>query len=89
MLGMALDGAHLLAFEVMRAGDAGAHFLAGAVRVVDDHHAGVADALATAQAGAGEVLVFVQVVDHCQVFRHFGRTDGLTIQGHLKRAVSH
>jgi hypothetical protein len=73
---VAFDGAHFLALEVMRAGDAGAHFLAGAVGVVDDHHAGVADALAAAQARAGEVLVFVQVVDHRQVIGDLDRADG-------------
>ena len=86
---MALDGADLLALEVVRAGDAGAHFLAGAIGVVDDHHAGVADALATTQARAGQVPVLVQVVDHRQIIRDLDRTDGLTIEGHLERTVSH
>ncbi|MCY1179235.1 hypothetical protein D9M73_196250 [compost metagenome] len=47
---MAFDGPHFLAFEIVRTGDAGAHFFAGAVGVVDDHHAGVTDALAAAEA---------------------------------------
>ncbi|MNJ62863.1 hypothetical protein D3C77_587190 [compost metagenome] len=86
---MAFDGAHLLAVEEVRAGDAGADFLAGAVRVVDDHHAGVADALAAAQARAGEVLVFVQVVDHRQVVGDLDRADRLTVEGQLQWTVSH
>ncbi|MOA16618.1 hypothetical protein D3C78_1368400 [compost metagenome] len=86
---MAFDGPHFLAFEIVRTGDAGAHFFAGAIGVVDDHHAGVTDALAATQARTGEVLVFVQVVDHRQVIRDVHRADGLTVEGQLKRTVSH
>ncbi|MNE04565.1 hypothetical protein D3C81_401400 [compost metagenome] len=89
ILGMALDGAHFLAVKIVGAGDAGAYFLAGAIGVVDDHHTGMADALTAAKARTGEVLVFMQVVDHRQVLGNLDRADGLTVQGQLKQTVSH
>jgi len=73
----------------MRAGDAGAHFLTGAVGVVDDHHAGMADALAAAQARTCKVLVFVQLDEHRQVIRYHDRADRLTVEGQLQWTVSH
>ncbi|MNJ75387.1 hypothetical protein D3C77_724800 [compost metagenome] len=73
----------------MHTGDAGTHLLAGAVGVVDDHHARVTDTLSAAQARTGKVLVFMQVVDHRQVVGDLDWTDSLTIQGQLQRTVSH
>ncbi|MNJ79346.1 hypothetical protein D3C77_773330 [compost metagenome] len=73
----------------MRAGDAGADLLAGAVGLVEDRHAGMADALAAAQARAGEVQVFVEELDHHQVVVHGEGTDGLAVEGHAEGALSH
>src|SRR5690606_17865129 len=73
------DGAHLLALEEQRAGDTGADLLAGAVGLVEDHDAGMADALAAAQPRTGQVQVFVQEIDHHQVRRHLQRADGLAV----------
>ena len=53
-LRVTLDGADALAGESVRAGDAGAHSRS-AIVAVDDDRAGAADALAAAQARAGEV----------------------------------
>jgi hypothetical protein len=51
-LGYALDGANALAVEEMRLGDAARHLRARVVLLVPDHHAGMADAVAAAEARA-------------------------------------
>src|SRR5258708_3774038 len=69
----ALDGPDPLAVEEIRAGDAGPHFLAGMIVLVPDHHAGMADPLAAAEARSRQVEHLVQHVDHHHSLRHIDR----------------